>query len=65
VAACGRTDELLTRREDVRFTVSGLTAEEAARLTEEMTARFGPRVLMDHPRVPLEDFFAATLQEAT
>jgi ABC-2 type transport system ATP-binding protein len=65
VAACGRTDELLTRREDVRFTVSGLTAEEAARLTDEMTARYGPRVLMDHPRVPLEDFFAATLQEAT
>lgn len=65
VAACGRTDELLTRREDVRFTVSGLTAEEAARLTDEMTARFGPRVMLDHPRVPLEDFFAATLQEAT
>ena len=65
VAACGRTDELLTRREDVRFTVSGLTAEEAAQLTDEMTARFGPRVMLDHPRVPLEDFFAATLQEAT
>jgi ABC-2 type transport system ATP-binding protein len=65
VAACGRTDELLTRREDVRFTVSVLTAPEAQRLTDEMTARFGPRVLMDHPRVPLEDFFAATLQEAT
>jgi ABC-2 type transport system ATP-binding protein len=65
VAACGRTDELLTRREDVRFTVSGLTAPEAQRLTDEMTARYGPRVLMDHPRVPLEDFFAATLQEAT
>ena len=64
VAACGRTDALLTRRQDARFTVQGLDEAEAKVCAGEMSRRLGRPVSMDHPRVPLEEFFAETVGEA-
>ena len=64
VAACGRTDELLTRKQDARFTIAGLDEAQAQAFAAEMSARFGKEVLFDHPRVPLERFFAETVGEA-
>lgn len=63
VAASGRTEELLTRRGDVRFTLSGLGEEEAGRLKAELEGRYGGVVGVDHPTVPLEDFFAETINK--
>lgn len=63
VAACGRTDELLTRKQDARFTIAGLDEEAAKAFAAEASARFGREVAFDHPRVPLEDFFAETVGE--
>ena len=58
VAASGRTSELLTRTQDARFTVEGLSEEQAKAFAEELAARFGKPVAFDHPSVPLEEFFA-------
>ncbi len=63
VAACGRTDELLTRKQDARFTIAGLDESEARSFAAEASARFGREVTFDHPRVPLEKFFADTVGE--
>ena len=63
VAACGRTDELLTRKQDARFTIAGLDEAEAKAFAAEASARFGREVAFDHPRVPLEKFFAETVGE--
>jgi len=63
VAACGRTDELLTRKQDARFTVSGLEETEARAFAADAAVRLGKEVRFDHPRVPLEDFFAETVGE--
>lgn len=63
VAACGRTDELLTRKQDARFTVAGLDEEAARSFAAEASAKFGREVAFDHPRVPLEEFFAETVGE--
>ncbi len=64
VAACGRTAELLTRTSDARFTISGMEEPEATALAAELTDRLGRPVAFDHPRVPLEDFFAETVEGA-
>ncbi len=64
VAACGRTEELLTRKQDARFTVAGLDEAEAKAFAADAAARLGKEVSFDHPRVPLEDFFAETVGEA-
>jgi ABC-2 type transport system ATP-binding protein len=64
VAACGRTDELLTRKQDVRFTIQGLDETEARALADAISGRFGRPGSMDHPRVPLEEFFAEAVGEA-
>ena len=63
VAACGRTDELLTRKQDARFTVAGLDEAKAKAFAAEASARLGLDVAFDHPRVPLEKFFAETVGE--
>ena len=63
VAACGRTDELLTRKQDARFTIAGLDEAEARSFAAEASAKFGREVVFDHPRVPLEKFFAETVGE--
>ena len=63
VAAFGRTDELLTRKQDARFTIAGLDEEQAKAFAAEASARFGREVQFDHPRVPLEEFFAETVGE--
>ena len=63
VAACGRTDELLTRKQDARFTIAGLDEEAARAFAAEASAKFGREVAFDHPRVPLEEFFAETVGE--
>jgi len=63
VAACGRTDELLTRKQDARFTIAGLDEDEAKSFAAEASAKFGREVAFDHPRVPLEKFFAETVGE--
>ena len=63
VAACGRTDELLTRKQDARFTIAGLDEDEAKAFAAEASAKFGREVAFDHPRVPLEKFFAETVGE--
>ena len=64
MAACGRTDELLTRKQDARFTIAGLGDEEAKAFAAEAKAKFGREVAFDHPRVPLEEFFAEAVGEA-
>ena len=63
VAAFGRTDELLTRKQDARFTIAGLDEETAKAFAAEVSAKFGREVAFDHPRVPLEEFFAETVGE--
>ncbi len=63
VAACGKTSELLTKSEDARFTVAGLDDAAARNLAAELSARFEKNVTLDHPRVPLEEFFAAAIGE--
>ena len=63
VAAFGRTDELLTRKQDARFTIAGLGEDEARAFAAEASAKFGRDVAFDHPRVPLEKFFAETVGE--
>ncbi len=63
VAACGKTSELLTKSEDARFTIPGLDNDVAQGLVTELSARFEKPVTFDHPHVPLEDFFAATVGE--
>jgi len=63
VAACGRTDELLTRKQDARFTIAGLDEDEAKSFAAEASAKFGREVAFDHPSVPLEKFFAETVGE--
>jgi ABC-2 type transport system ATP-binding protein len=63
VAAFGRTDELLTRKQDARFTIAGLDEEQAKAFAAEASAKFGREVQFDHPRVPLEEFFAETVGE--
>lgn len=61
VAAFGRTADLLTRTQDARFTVPGMAETEATAFAAELSDRFGRTVAFDHPRVPLEDFFAETV----
>ena len=64
VAACGRTSELLTRTGDARFTIEGLSDEDAKALAAELSARYGKPVAFDHPSVPLEKFFAEAVGAA-
>ena len=61
VAAFGNTDELLVKRDDVRFTVPNLSAEESEEISKYISSKFNREVKIDHPRVPLEEFFAATV----
>jgi ABC-2 type transport system ATP-binding protein len=63
VAAFGKTGDLLVKAEDVRFTVPGITPREAQQLASELSARFGREIKTDHPRIPLEDFFAIAVGE--
>ena len=58
VAACGRTADLLMRTQDARFTVEGLSEDDARALADELSRRYGKPVAFDHPSVPLEKFFA-------
>lgn len=62
VAASGRVDELLTRTSDARFTVAALPEDEARRFADDAAKRLGRDVKFDHPRVPLEEFFAETVE---
>ena len=64
VAACGRTTDLLTRTQDARFTIEGLSEEEAKALADELSTRYGKPVAFDHPSVPLEKFFAEAVGAA-
>lgn len=64
VAACGKTSELLTRTQDARFTVEGLSEEQARAFVSELEKRWGKPVAFDHPSVPLEEFFAETVEAA-
>ena len=64
VAACGRTADLLTRTQDARFTVEGLSEDDARALADELSRRYGKPVAFDHPSVPLEKFFAEAVGAA-
>ena len=57
VAAAGRTDELLTRETVTRFSVPGVGEGESRSIAADIASRTGSEVTVDHPRVPLEDFF--------
>jgi ABC-2 type transport system ATP-binding protein len=57
IAAYGKTNELLVKDEDVRFTVPGISSEETRLVAKELSERFKCEVKVDHPRIPLEDFF--------
>lgn len=58
VAASGRTGELLTREAVTRFSVSGLGPDEARDVASSIESKTGRQVTLDHPRIPLEEFFA-------
>lgn len=61
IAAYGKTQDLLLKDEDSRFTVSGISKEEAIETVSELSAKFGREVKLDHPRIPLEVFFASAV----
>ncbi len=61
VAASGKTGELLTRETITRFSISGLGENEAKGVAESLESTTGHPVAIDHPRIPLEEFFAKTV----
>ena len=61
VAAQGRLDELLSRRDAVSFTLPGVSPEDAAAAAALLKERFGREPEVSHPRISLEQFFADTV----
>ena len=61
VRASGRLSDLLRRNETTRFTIDGLSPEEAAAAREALVRATGRDVAVDHPSLDLETFFLRTV----
>ena len=62
IAAQGRLEDLLSRRDATSFTVPGVTPDEAAAAAELLKKKFGCDPEVSHPRISLEQFFVDTVK---
>jgi ABC-2 type transport system ATP-binding protein len=65
IAAYGKTSELLLKDEDSRLTLPGISQDEAKKIASELSVKYGCDIKVDHPRIPLEDFFATAVGNKT
>ena len=62
VAAQGRLEDLLSRRDATSFTLPGVSPEDAAAAAELLKAKFGRDPEVSHPKISLEQFFVDTVK---